>query len=109
MLESLFGNRTAQDALFFLENYGEGYPRQIAATYGYALSTVQQQLRRFEDGGALVSRRVGPVRLYRLNPNWYFAPELAAILRKGLAALPEAETRKYFRQRQRPRKLGKPL
>ena len=37
-----------------------------------------------------------------------FLAELRALLRKALDALPESERRRYFRERRRPRRSGKP-
>jgi DNA-binding transcriptional ArsR family regulator len=108
MLDTLFGNKAAERVLLYLANYGEGYPRQIAATYGSAVSVVLKQLSRLEDGGILVSRSLGRTRLYQLNPRWFFYKELKALLEKALEALPEDEVKKHYRERRRPRRAGKP-
>ena len=109
MLESLFGNKTAERVLLYLANYGQGYPREIAATHGSSVSVVLKQLTRLESGGILVSRMLGRTRLYELNPRWFFYKELKAILDKALAALPKEELKRHYRARQRPRRAGKPL
>lgn len=109
LLEALFGNESAERTLLYLENYGQGYARDIARTYGTTLSMVQKQLARLEAAGILVSRLVGKTRVYELNRRWYFYTELRAILAKAIGAMPAAETAKYFRKRQRPRRAGKPL
>jgi DNA-binding transcriptional ArsR family regulator len=109
MLESLFGNKTAERVLLYLANYGQGYPREIAATHGSSVSVVLKQLTRLENGGILVSRMLGRTRLYELNPRWFFYKELKAILDKALAALPKEELKRHYRARQRPRRAGKPL
>lgn len=109
LLESLFGNKTAEKVFLYLANYSQGYARDIALTYDTTLSMVQKQLTRLEAGGILSSRLVGKTRVYELNPRWYFYKELSALLQKALAALPPAETAKYYRKRQRPRRAGKAL
>lgn len=108
MLEPLFGNKTAERVLLYLANYGQGYARDIALTFETTLSMVQKQLQKGEMAGILVSRLVGKTRVYELNPRYYFQKELLALLKKALEAMPEEETRKYFRKRQRPRRAGKP-
>lgn len=93
----------------YLANYGQGYPREIAATHGSSVSVVLKQLNRLENGGILVSRTLGRTRLFELNPRWFFYKELKALLEKALAALPAEEVKKHYRARRRPRRAGKPL
>jgi DNA-binding transcriptional ArsR family regulator len=109
MLDTLFGNKTAERVLLYLANYGQGYARQIASTHGSPVSVVLKQLARLEEGGILVSRMLGRTRLYELNPRWFFYKELKALLEKALEALPAEDVKKYYRARQRPRRAGKPL
>jgi DNA-binding transcriptional ArsR family regulator len=109
MLETLLGNKTAERVLLYLANYGQGYPREIAATHGSSVSVVLKQLARLEDGGILVSRTLGRTRLYEINPRWFFYKELKALLEKALAALPADELKRHYRARRRPRRAGKPL
>ncbi len=109
MLEGIFGNRTAEKVLLFLEQYGEGYAREIAGSFeGVAVSMALAQLRRFEAAGVLVSVRRGRTLLFTWNPRYPFLAEVRALLRKALDALPESERRRYFRERRRPRRSGKP-
>ena len=109
MLENLLGNQTAERVLLYLANYGQGYPSEIAATHGTAVSVVLKQLTRLENGGILVSRTLGRTRVYELNPRWFFYKELKALLEKALAALPADEVKRHYRARRRPRRAGKPL
>lgn len=109
MLEGLLGNATAEKVLLYLEQYEEGYARGIADTFGdVALSQVQRQLTRFEAGGMLISRLQGRTRVFTWSPRYAFRDEVRAVLRKALDRLPEDERRRYFRQRRRPRRTGKP-
>ena len=55
MLAPLFGNATAEKVLLFLQNYGEGWARQIATAYDLPLLSVQRQLQRLEAGSILVT------------------------------------------------------
>jgi predicted transcriptional regulator len=67
VLEALFGNRTAACVLLFLQCYGEGHAQRIAKTFDFGLNMTQRQLKRLEDHGVLVSRRLGNMRLFSFN------------------------------------------
>ncbi len=109
MLEGILGNRTAEKVLLYLEQYGQGYARAIAATFeDVSVSMVLAQLRRFETAGLLVSQPQGRTLLFSWNPRCAFLTEVRALLRKALSMLPEGERERYFRQRRRPRRSGKP-
>jgi len=109
MLEALFGNSTVEKILFYLSTYGEGYPLGMARNFGVPVNKIQQQLRRLENGGIVVSRLFGKVRLYNLNPRYPFLDELRGLLSKAFQFVPEAEKENYYRNRTRPRRAGKPL
>jgi len=109
MLESLFGNRTAEKVLLYIVNYGEGYTSGIAQTFELPKTQVRNQLIKLESGGVLVARTVGNLRIFQLNPRCPYKKELEALLEKALSLLPEKELEKYFRQRRRPRRTGKVL
>jgi sugar-specific transcriptional regulator TrmB len=109
MLESLFGNSIVEKILFYLATYGEGYPLGIARTFGVPVNRIQQQLRRLEGGGIVVSRLFGKVRLYTYNPRYPFLKELTALISRALEFVPESEKEAYYRKRTRPRRVGKPL
>jgi DNA-binding transcriptional ArsR family regulator len=109
-LETLFGGKAATRVLLFIENYGDGYASKIARIFDMPLSEVQKQLRKFEDSGILVSRRVGNSRIYTWNPRDPALKGLQELLRQTLEdGIPEATLQQYFRQRQRPRRRGKGL
>ena len=74
-----------------------------------AVTPIQRQLKKFETNGILVSRMVGRSRIYTWNPRSPTVKNLREFLRAELDALSEEETKKYYRQRQRPRRAGKPL
>ena len=109
MIEGLLGNATAEKVLLYLEQYGEGYAKAIADTYDdVTLSMVQRQLDRFERAGLVVSQLKGRTRLFTWNPRYLFLSQVRALLREALRSLPEEERRRYFAQRRRPRRTGKP-
>lgn len=108
-IQALLGGKAAAKVLLFIENYGEGYARQIAGTFEIPLSEVQKQLTKFEGAGILVSRKVGASRMYSWNPRDPALKGLRSLLRDTLdKGIPESTLRQFYRQRQRPRRKGKP-
>ena len=105
-LIGLFGSGAAYRVLMYLENYGKGYATQIAGTFGMSLSQVQNQLRKFEDLGILVSRREGSARVYYFTRN-PVADGLRGLLRSALERLPDDTLQEFYRERRRPRRSGK--
>ena len=109
MLEPLFGSAARERVLLCLLTRPESYPREMAATFGYSLGTVQGVLAGLEDGCVVYSRMRGRTRLYSLNPRYPFRRELEALLRRALEALTAEERERLYVPRLRPRKPGKPL
>jgi DNA-binding transcriptional ArsR family regulator len=109
LLAALFGSQSAAQALLFLQNYGEGHARRIAATFDVPHMAIQRQLRRLEDAGLLVSRKLGNTRVFAWNPRSAVARDLRTFLEAELGRTPPDVAEAYFRQRQRPRRTGKPL
>lgn len=107
MIEALVGNRSAEKVLFYLQAYGEGYASGMAAAFGVRLTSIQQQLRRLEDGDIVVSRLVGRTRLYQFNPRCHYLAELQQLLERALQALPKAERERYYGRRTAPATCGK--
>lgn len=109
MLEGIFGNIIIEKILFTLYVYGEGYPLGMARTFGEPVNRFQQQLRRLENAGVIVSRLIGRVRIYTFNPRYPFLGEVKSLVGKAFEFLPEKEKNVYYRKRTRPRRAGKPL
>lgn len=109
MIEALVGNSTIEKILLYITNYGEGHISGIAETFQVSKSQVRKQLIRLENGGILVARSKGNLRLYTFNPRCIYKNELEALLKKIINLLPREEIEKYYRQRQRPRRTGKQL
>jgi DNA-binding IclR family transcriptional regulator len=105
-LIGVFGSKSAYQVLMYLENYGKGYAAEIARVFGMSLSQAQNQLRKFEDLGLLVSRRESSARLFYFNRS-PVADSLRVLLRTNLERLPETTLQKFYRQRRRPRRTGK--
>jgi predicted transcriptional regulator len=107
VLEAIFGSRSAAQVLLFLEAYGSGHARRIAATYEVSVNGVYKQLRRLETNDVLVSRMVGTSRVYEFNDRNPSVRNLRTFLEAELDLLPEDQLAAYYRQRQRPRRTGK--
>lgn len=109
MLSVLFGSDLREKLLLYLEECGEAYGLELAKNFGASLFAVQNQLKRLEEAGILISRDVGRTRLFSINPRYFLKNELIALLKKNLEALPESEVREFYRPRRRPRRSGKPV
>lgn len=107
-LQALFGGKAPARVLLFIENYSEGYAREISRTFNMPLSGIQKQLNKFEDAAILVSRMVGTSRMYSWNPRDPALSGLRMLLRETLdSGIPEETLERYYRVRQRPRRKGK--
>lgn len=109
MLDVIVGSVAAERTLLYLQNYGEGYASAIARTFSMPTSEIAKQLAKFEDGGVLVSRPVGRARVYTWNDRLPLVRQLRVLLQTALEQLPEAEIQRYYRERRRPRRAGKPV
>ena len=109
MIEKIFGNATAEKVLFYLTAYEEGYATGIAKTFGIPLNMVQKQLARFEEAGLIASTLKGRTRVYTWNPRYPFLNEFKAFLEKAFEFIPQEEKERYYLERRRPRRKGKPL
>lgn len=106
---SLFGSESATHTLLYVANYGKGYCREIAETFGVSVSMIKNQLNKFEQSGVLVATEVGRARIFEFNPRYPYKKELLALLEKRLSLMSEKDIKKYYRKRMRPRRKGKPL
>lgn len=109
VLDAILGNRSAAQALTFIEAYGAGHALRIAETFAVPVSSIQRQLRRLEANGVLVSRTVGRTRVFEFNSRNPSVRNLRVFLAAELESMPDDVVQAYFRQRQRPRRSGKRL
>ena len=107
MLDKLFGSKTAERVLMYLFIYQEAYPTEISRMFSLSLNMIQKQLQKFEEGGILVSRLRGKVRIYQWNPRYPCLSEVKKLLAKNFEYLPENIKDSFYRQRTRPRRKGK--
>lgn len=89
MLDVVVGSTSAERVLLFLAAREEGYATEIARAYQTDLSPIQKQLERMEKQGLLINRRIGRIRLYRLNPEFHFFKEIQSLLSKALSIMPK--------------------
>ncbi len=109
MLEGIFGNKTAEKVLLHIFHYGESHASAIARDFSIAVTTVLQQLNRFERAGVLVSKESGRSRIYSFNPKYVFKKPIQEIIEKAYDSIPLSERQKMFEMRRRPRRKGKPV
>ena len=109
MLEPLLDSKIKEKILLTLLVRGEIYARDIASIFNASLSPTQNQLKKLEKGGVVVSRLKGRTRMYAFNPRYPFRKELEGLLVKVLRFVPAGEKEKYYTPRLRPRRAGKPL
>ena len=107
MLKALFGSKDKELVLQYLLSKNEGYASKIARFYGLKPSQITKQLEALEEGDILVGFQVGRSRLYKLNPRYYFLPELEALLKKAREVYPDEMKEKLLHTRVAPRKKNK--
>ena len=102
----LFGSSRRSQVLLLLALLEESYPSELARLLDAKLPAVLYILEGLETEGAVASRRFGRTRRISLDPRYYAAKELKAVLLKladGEPVLQEAAARR----RSRPRRRGK--
>ena len=109
MLAELFGSQTAEKCLLFLMAQGEGYSLEISKAFDISNTQVIRTLNKLEQADILVGKESGRTRVYSLNPKWFLAKELRALLSKALSNVPLDLQESYFMKRKHPRKKNKPV
>lgn len=82
--------------------------RELARQIDASATAVHRVVIALERAGVVVSREIGRSRVVVLNRRWYGAVELRALLDRLVDAYPEVRERAAT-QRERPRRIGKPL
>ncbi len=109
ILRGILRAETQEKILIYLLVRGSGYGKAIAEFYELSPNATQKQLARLEGDGVVVSRLVGKLREYQLNPRYAFLQPLKELLKAALAAYPEKVKRELTMTRNRPRQAGKPV
>ena len=107
MLDKLFGSKNAALVLLYLYHYGEAHPRGIARGIEASLSSVQNQLSKFEDAGVVVSKLIGNVRIYFFNKKSPLSKPLLELINVVHSSMSKEDKERLFSMRNRPRKPGK--
>lgn len=109
-INKLFGNQTAAQCLLFLARYEEGTSGEISNAFNVPKTMIYLQLRKLEDAGVLVGRRLANIRLYSFNPRSGLKKELKNLLERYIEIyMPQEKFKNFYLVRRRPRKAGKPL
>lgn len=84
----LFGSPRRTEVLLLLRQLGESYPSELARLLEANLASTCRILDDLEREGVVVSRPLGRTRRMELNPRYFAARELGALLHKLLEADP---------------------
>jgi len=109
ILRGILRAESQEKILIYLLTREVGYGRSIAKFFSISQNATQKQLARLEEDGVVVSRQVGQLREYEMNPRYPFLSPLTALLKAALAAYPTDIQKALTMQRTRPRKAGKLL
>jgi hypothetical protein len=85
----------------------ETYPSELAQLLGIGTYSVQRVLEALEGEGVVVSRLMGRTRIVKLNPRYFAADELGALL-WSIGKRDADLQRLLAAKRRRPRRAGKP-
>lgn len=108
MLQGLFGTKTAGLILLHLYHYGELHARGLSRDLEISLSSIQNQLKKFEDSGFVASKKIGNVRVYFFNKKSPLTRPLLDLIKVIHSAMSFEDKEKVFKTRKRPRRAGKP-
>jgi len=103
---ALFGNDTRSAVLVAIRLLGQTWASELALLLGLRLFSVQRVLAAFEREGVIVGRKQGRTRVFSLNPRYFAAKELDALLWK-LGQVDTGLQKQLSATRRRPRETGK--
>ena len=109
VLRGLLRAESQEKILIYLLSREWGYGKGIADFFGMSQNATQKQLARLEADGIVVSKLVGKLREYRLNPRYVFKEQLRELIKSALKAYPEEVKKELTIERTRPRQAGKPI
>ena len=104
----LFGSVRRTEVLLLLALLEESYPAELTRLLEAPKASVQLILDGLELEGVVASRQLGRTRRVGLEPRYFAAKELRALLIKLASARPDLK-RAAASRRSRPRRKGKPL
>ncbi len=109
MIEGIFGTKTAADILLYIFHYGEIHARGLSRELQVSLSAVQNQLKKFEKSGVVISKKIGNIRLYFFNKKSPLTTPLMDLIKIVHSSMSIEDKEKFFKKRMRPRRNGKPV
>ena len=104
----LFGSPARTRTLALIALLEQTYPREIARLGDIPLVSVQRIIANLEREGVIATRIVGANRMVSINPRFYGAADLRALLLKYAKRDSDLESR-VVRLRRRPRQTGSNL
>jgi hypothetical protein len=104
----LFGSSRRTSVLILIASLTETYPRELARLLGAPLVSVQRIIDGLQLEGVVSSVVVGRQRRVSLNPRWFAANQLRALLLRLAEGDPRYDALAASLRR-RPRRSGKPL
>jgi predicted transcriptional regulator len=109
ILKGILRAESQENILMYLLVREKGYGKAIAEFFDCPPNPIQKQLQKLEEDGVLVSRTIGKLREYELNPRYAFISPLKELLKAGLQAYPDDLRNNLAMERRRPRAAGKPI
>ena len=84
LLENIFASKTQAKLikLFFQKPNQKFYQRELVATAGESLGSIQYEIKRLEKIGLIISQRTKRKVFYNLNKDFYLYPEIRDIVLK---------------------------
>lgn len=109
VLKGVLRAESQEKILLYLLVREKSYGKAIAEFFACPPNPIQKQLIRLEDEGVVVSRSLGKMREYQLNPRYAFNVQLKELLKAASKAYPEELRNSLAMERTRPRKAGKAI
>ena len=103
---ALFGSETRTATLVAIRLLGQTWASELALLLGQRLFSVQRVLSAFERERVIVLRKQGSTRIVTLNPRYFAAKELDALLWK-LGQADAGLQKQLAANRRRPRETGR--
>ena len=108
-LKGVLRAESQEKILIYLLARDKGYGLGIAEFFNSPANPIQKQLVRLEEDGVIVSRAVGKIREYQLNPRYAFYTPLKELLKAALETYSDELKSDLLIERTRPRKAEKKL
>ncbi len=108
MEASLFGSRARYELLLGVGLLEESHLSELSRLLARPYRSVYTMVESLENAGVLSTKLVGNARMVSLNPRYFAAGELKALLDKLIRKEPELQDQ-LSQARRRSRRIGKPI